>query len=68
MVHTTGINPTRGETQKPRDIIFIEADANWVHHPHKDALVITAKIANKIIHRILVDNGSATNILFWDTY
>ena len=26
------------------------------------------KIANNIIHRMLVDNGSATNILFWNAY
>ena len=26
------------------------------------------RIANNIIHRILADNSSATNILFWDAY
>ena len=65
MMHIVGIHPTRGTKQKPRDIVFIEADANWVHHPHKDALVVTAKIANNIIHRMLGENGSASKILFW---
>ena len=42
----------------------LRVDANWVHHPHKDALVVMAKIANNIIHKMQVDNGSAANILF----
>ena len=39
-----------------------------MHHPHKDALVVIAKIANNIIHKMLVDNGTVANILFWDVY
>ena len=39
-----------------------------VHHPHTNALVIIVKIANNIVHRMLVDNGSAVNILFWNVY
>ena len=49
---------------KLEDIIFIEIDANWVHHHHEDALVITTKIANSLIHRVLVDSGNADNILY----
>ena len=67
-MHTTDIYPTKGKTQKPGDIIFTVADVNWVHYPHKDALVVTTKVANNIIHRMLVDNGSSANILFWNTY
>ena len=39
-----------------------------MHHPHEDALVVTTKIANSLIHRMLVDNGNAINILYWDAY
>ena len=53
---------------KSKNIVFIETDASWVHHPHKDALVITAKIANSLIHRVLIDSGSADNILYWSAY
>ena len=41
---------------KPEDIIFIKTNARWVHHPYKDTLVITAKVANSLIHRVLVNN------------
>ena len=39
-----------------------------MHHPYEDVLVIAAKIANSLIYRVLVDSGSAVNILYWNTY
>ena len=45
-------------------IIFSEDDARGVHHPHCDALVVTLLVANKRLHRILIDNGSSADILF----
>ena len=40
-----------GTMPKQKDIVFTETDASWVHHPYEDALVITAKLANSLIHR-----------------
>ena len=40
----------------------------WVHHAHTDALVIIVKLANSLVNRMLVDNGNATDILYWDAY
>ena len=64
----TNVCPSEGLTLKLEDIFFTKVDANRVHHPHEDALVVTAKIANNIVHRILVDNGSTINVLYWHTY
>ena len=66
MVHSIDACPSMGKISKPEDIIFIKAYANWVHHPYEDAIVITTKIANSLVHTMLVDNGSAINILYWD--
>ena len=45
-------------------ISFSEEDLEGVQLPHDDALVITALVANREVHRILVDNGSSTDIIF----
>ena len=45
-------------------ITFSDSDLEGCQHPHDDPLVIRAVVANKMIHRILVDNGSSTDIIF----
>lgn len=37
-------------------------------YPHDDALVVTLLIANYTTRRVLVDNGSSTDILFGDSF
>ena len=68
LVHKIEVHPTRGITREPLYIVFTEVDAKWVHHPHFHALVITVKMANNIVYRMLVVNDSATNILFLGAY
>ena len=50
------------------DIVFTKVDARWVHHPHFNALVITSQIANSNVHQLMVDDGSATDILYLNGY
>ena len=68
MVQTTNSSSPRGITPKSKDIIFTETEASWVNHPHEDALVIATKKANSLIHQVLIDSGSAVNILYWNAY
>ena len=45
-------------------ITFSDSDLEGCHHPHDDPLVIRVVVANKTVHRVLVDNGSSTDIIF----
>ena len=39
-----------------------------MHHPHTDALVIASRVANSNMHRMLIDNESAMDIIYLDAY
>ena len=43
----------------------MDEDAERVHHPHDDAIVITLLIADYMTRRVLMDNGSSTDILYY---
>ena len=43
-------------------IVFTEADSHGVDVKPNDALVISARIGHREVHRILIDNGSSTDI------
>ena len=58
MVYTTGFKPPIGHASQPDDIVFTQADTSWVHNPHEDLVVITAEVANSLVHRLLIDSGS----------
>ena len=45
-------------------ITFSDSDLEGFPHPHEDHLVIRAVVANKTVHRVLVDNGSSADIIF----
>ena len=45
-------------------ITFSDLDMEGCQHPHDDPLVIKTIVANKTIHRVLVDNGSSADIIF----
>ena len=44
-------------------ITFFDSDLEGCQHPHDDPLVIRVVVANKTVHRVLVDNGSLADII-----
>ena len=49
-------------------ITFSDADLEGCQHPPDDPLVIRSVVANKTIHRALIDNGSSADIIFAFTF
>ena len=45
-------------------ITFSDSDLEGCQHPHDNPLVIRAVVANKTIHRVMVDNGRSADIIF----
>ena len=49
-------------------ITFSDFNMEGCQHPHDDPLVIKTIVANKTIHRVLVDNGSLADIIFTSAF
>ena len=46
-------------------ITFTDEDSKRIHHPHDDTIVITLLIVGYTTRRVLVDNGSSADILYY---
>ena len=49
-------------------IEFLEENARRLHHPHDDALVVSIRIEDYNMHRVLVNNGSSADILYYPAF
>ena len=67
-VHSVDKRPIKQFKGENKYITFRESDAHLVHHPYSDALVITAIVASNNVHRMLVDNGSSIDILYYQAF
>ena len=47
---------------------FSEEDAQRLHHPHNDALVVSLRVGDYNMHWALVDNGSSADILYYPAF
>ena len=54
-----------GSTVVPFEMVyFTNQEAARVSQPHNDAIVIKAPVANNLVKRILIDNGSAADVIY----
>ena len=44
---------------------FSEEDARHIHHSYDDALIVSIRIGDYNMHRVLADNGSFANIFYY---
>ena len=49
-------------------ISFTDEDAERIHHPHDETIVITLLITNYTTRRVLIDNGSSADILYYPAF
>ena len=66
-VQLTGAVPKIAQREGPI-IGFSEEDARRLHHPHDDALVVSLRVEDYNMHRVLVDNGSSVDILYYPAF
>ena len=66
-VQLTGSIPKMAQIDNPI-IGFSEEDAQRLQHPHDDALVVSLRVGDYNMHRVLVNNGSSANILYYSAF
>ena len=47
---------------------FLEEDVPHLYHPHDDALIVSIRVGDYNTYRVLVDNGSFANILYYPAF
>ena len=66
-IRATKIGEIQAVSKLPRidtSLTFSDSYLEGCQHPHDDPLVVRAVVANKTVHRVLVDNGSSAEIIF----
>ena len=66
-IRSAEIREIQAVSKLPRldtSITFSDSDLEGCQHPHDDPLVVRAVVANKTVHRVLVENGSSADIIF----
>ena len=62
-----GMSPLK-QRRTGQDMLFSEEDARGVKQPHDDPLVIMLMIKGFNTKRVLIDNGSSTDIIYLSTF
>ena len=64
----TSHEPKRARVERPLIMGFSDEDKVGTIQPHDDALVITLRIGGYDVKRVMVDQGSAAEIMYPDLY
>ena len=64
----TSREPKRARLERPLVMGFSDEDKIGTIQPHDDALVITLRIGGYDVKRVMVDQGSAAEIMYPDLY
>ncbi|XP_077224038.1 uncharacterized protein LOC143857491 [Tasmannia lanceolata] len=62
------VHTTSKKTRTENEISFSDADLDNLILPHDDALVLTMLLANWEVKKILMDNGSSADILYYHAF
>ena len=62
------LEPKRAKKEAPQVLGFLDEDKIKTIQPHNDALVVTLRIGGYDVKRVLVDQGSAVEIMYPDLY
>ena len=65
---SNSLDEFQGEGGKQARYYFHGEDAGRVYHPHDDAIIITLLIADYTTRRVLIDNGSLADILYYPAF
>ncbi|KAJ4957277.1 hypothetical protein NE237_014060 [Protea cynaroides] len=49
-------------------LTFSDEDLCGLELPHEDAIVITMRIEDSDVHKIMVDTGSSVDIIYWQAF
>ena len=61
-------NPQRLRGADKQAITFTDKDTGRVHHPHDNVIIITLLIVDYTTRRVLIDNKSSVDILYYPTF
>ena len=62
--HLSNIKSAEIEEIQAVSNTFSNSDLEGCQHTHDDPLVVRAVVANKTVHRVLIDNGSSADVIF----
>ena len=60
--------PKKAKMNVPLVLSFLDADKQGTIQPHNDALVVTLRIGGYDVKRVMIDQGSAAEIMYPDLY